>query len=79
MADYWTDYPLSEFGDSPHREAPVRQVELVAYDGNKYVQCLFAGLPVTIKAGYIYASAGRAGTATPISRDDLASLPRPTP
>lgn len=59
----WTDYPLEELGDTPGVEAPIRRVELLSYDQNKYmrVRVLEHDLAVEIKAGYVYAQKGRDG------------------
>lgn len=35
LATLWTDYPFIELGDVSGREAPIRSVEFLRYDGNK--------------------------------------------
>lgn len=58
----WTDYPFTELGDEPGQEAPVREITLLSYDGDKYVRVrLPDGQGSEIKAGYCYKSAGRYG------------------
>lgn len=59
----WTDYPFVELGDIPNIIAPIREVEIVLYDGNKYVDIIVEGMKTSIKAGYIYTQPGRVGTA----------------
>lgn len=56
----WTDYPFIELGDEPGKEAPVRRIELISYDGDKYVRVrLPDGQESEIKAGYCYKQEGR--------------------
>lgn len=55
----WTDYPITQLGDRPHAEAPVREVEIISYDRNKYCQVLVGGVIDSIKRGYIYRKPGR--------------------
>ena len=57
----WTDHPIIALGDKPGEEAPVRQVRLLEYDGNKYCRILVDGVEVEIKAGYLYIKPGRLG------------------
>ena len=58
---YYTDYPFVSLGDEPYRIAPVREIEIIEYDGNKYVKILVGGIEEKVKAGYIYEEAGRYG------------------
>jgi hypothetical protein len=52
----WTDYPIAELGDIDGQQSPVREIELLAYDGNKYarVRLINEGIITTFKSGYIY-------------------------
>lgn len=65
---YYTDYPIIKFGDKPGRLAPMREIEILSYDGNKY--CTVKVIPSifeknkkpvkeTIKSGYIYKNINR--------------------
>jgi hypothetical protein len=40
----WTDYPFIDLGDEPGKEAPIRRVRVMDYDGDKYVTVGFIGL-----------------------------------
>lgn len=51
---YYTDYSFVELGDTPNQEAPIREVSIVKYDGNKYCDILVEGRSFNIKMGYIY-------------------------
>lgn len=55
---YWTDYPFKELGDTPHKEAPIREVILLSYDGDKYCKVLVKDNRMVhdfeIKIGYVY-------------------------
>jgi hypothetical protein len=59
---YYTDYPLY-FCDG--NTAPIREVELLGWDGNKY--CVIRdpanGSCHSIKLGYVYTEPGRCGEA----------------
>ena len=56
---FWTDYPIEELGDTPGMLAPIRQVTLLSYDGDKYVKVEVAGIKTEFKSGYLYTEAGR--------------------
>ena len=32
----WTDYPFIQLGDLENKKAPIREIEVVSYDGDKY-------------------------------------------
>lgn len=73
----WTDYPITELGDTPHVEAPVREIEVLAYDGDKYCRVLVCGIEKSIKAGYLYQEPGRCSEKPypkPVSRAQLQTL-----
>jgi hypothetical protein len=58
---YFTDYPILVLGDAPGKYAQLREVELIAYDGDKYVICQVTGnngsARAMLKSGYIFARA----------------------
>lgn len=78
---YWTDYPFTQLGDVAHTEAPIREVQALSYDGDKYVRIrLPDGSTDEIKSGYLYTAEGRIGTVPRISRQALQALkPSPEP
>lgn len=57
----WTDYPFLALGDKSGEKAPVRQVEVLSYDEDKYctvrVPCL--SQLQDVKLGYLYKKEGR--------------------
>ena len=57
----FTDYPFTELGDEPGIEAPIRECELIAYDGNKYCMIKIHDRILEVKAGYLYNKSGRCG------------------
>lgn len=59
----WTDYPFEELGDAPGKPAPIRHVNVISYDQNKYVTVSFenSGDFLSVKAGYLYSKPGRYG------------------
>ena len=78
----WTDYPIVSLGDRPHSEAPVREVEVLSYDGDKYCRVMVEGVEESIKAGYIYQLPGRCNNQPPpipLTREQLLHLVKPTP
>jgi hypothetical protein len=63
MIDAFTDYPFTELGDVAFKKAPIRQVKILTYDGDKYCDVLvlfkdedgdLCGHLDSVKAGYIY-------------------------
>jgi hypothetical protein len=63
----WTDYPFESLGDAPGKDAPVRHVRVVSFDGNKYAKVAFGEHVEFIKTGYLYSKRGRYGTVKQIS------------
>lgn len=59
----WTDYPFTELGDIAHQQAPIREVRVISYDGNKYCRIVVGGLESEVKLGYLYKKPGRCGEA----------------
>ena len=70
----WTDYPFTHLQDEDGKEAPVREIEVLSYDGDKYCKVLVCGHEDEIKAGYIYQREGRYGEVAQISREQLKKL-----
>lgn len=64
---YYTDYPITEFGDEEGKKAPLRECSIRKYDGSKYCECVVYdnardGMWSTwkeIKSGYIYTGKNR--------------------
>ncbi len=54
IAKYYTDYPFTELGDTPGCSAPIREVKILSYDGDKYCIVEINGHELTVKAGYIF-------------------------
>ncbi len=50
----YTDYPFVELGDTPRKHAPIRRVEIVGYDGNKYATVRIGDKTLSVKAGYLH-------------------------
>jgi len=59
----YTDYPIIELGDIPNVEAPIREVEVISYDGVKRCKVVVENITKSIKAGYLYQNPGRSGKA----------------
>jgi len=74
----WTDYPFTWLGDTAGEEAPVREIEVISFDNNKYCRIRVVGYPNEqdeIKAGYIYQRAGRYGEVPCITEKQIRALP----
>lgn len=65
----WTDYPISEIGDIPYKEAPIRRIRVISFDNDKYAKVEILGYAVTveIKRCYLYSKRGRCDTVKCIS------------
>ena len=77
----WTDYPIVSLGDRPHSDAPVREVEVLSYDGDKYCRVRVGGVEESIKSGYLYQLPGRCNNQTPpvqLTREQLRQMEAPT-
>jgi hypothetical protein len=69
----WTDYPFTELGDEPYKPAPIRRVNVIRYDGDKYATVSFKdhGDHLSVKAGYLYSQPGRCGRVRTMNRRKL--------
>lgn len=74
----WTDYPFKELGDIAYQPAPIRRVQVLSYDGNKYATVALRGTEVvtTVKGFYLYREAGRLGYVKPLNRRKLERMVR---
>ncbi len=71
----FTDYPFPFLGDTVGEEAPIREVEIVSWYGNKYVDIKVGGILADVKAGYLYQAPGRLGE-VPVVDTDLIPVPK---
>jgi hypothetical protein len=76
----YTDYPITVFKDKPGEIAPIREVTILSYDGDKYCKVRITdnigSIFTEIKSGYLYLEPGRVDTTPSISRELLNNLPR---
>ncbi len=70
----WTDYPFRVLGDEPYKKAPIREIDVISYDGDKYCKIVVSGVDEEIKAGYIYTKPGRCGEVPSISFEESDKL-----
>lgn len=70
----WTDYPFIWLGDTAGKKAPIREIEVLSYDNDKYCRIKVCGEEDEIKAGYIYQHKGRHGEVPPITHNQLKML-----
>lgn len=70
----WTDYPFEHLGDQAGKRAPVRDVEVLSYDGNKYCKITVSGVFEEVKAGYLYQAAGRLNEVPALTKAQLETL-----
>ncbi len=69
----YTDYPFAELGDVEGKEAPIRKVMPISFDGDKCVKILVEGIYSEIKAGYIYTKFGRCGEVPTFNPETIAT------
>lgn len=52
----YTDYPIVELGDIPNQCAPIREVKILNFDGDKYctILVLEGNIITEVKGGYLY-------------------------
>lgn len=50
----YTDYPILELGDISGEDAPIREVKILCYDGDKRCKVIVQGVQEEIKTGYLY-------------------------
>lgn len=70
----YTDYPFESLGDAPSERAPIREIKVISYDGNKYCSILVEGKMENIKGGYIYKRRGYCGDIPSLSKKLLRQL-----
>jgi hypothetical protein len=70
----WTDYPITELGDTSGEIAPIRSVSVVGWDGDKYATVIVEGIRTEIKRGYLYAAPGRCGEVNSIDLERVRGL-----
>lgn len=70
----YTDYPITELGDIPRHEAPIRECMVISYDENKYCIIEVDGIQLEIKRCYIYTKNGRCGDVPCIGHRKLINL-----
>lgn len=78
----YTDYPFISLGDVGGQTAPIREVTVICFDGERYCRVWVEGIVDEVKAGYLYTTRCRfddveAGTAFNVSLDELKKLPGP--
>lgn len=75
----YTDYPLAIlFGDKPRVEAPIREVKLLDFDGDKYCTVEVEGMQADIKFGYIYFESKRNGATPSITIEEINAILNPS-
>lgn len=57
----YTDFPFEILGDSIGKDAPVREVNIIKFDGSEYVEILVEGVREKIRHTYLYTMPGRLG------------------
>jgi hypothetical protein len=73
----WTDYPIAGLGDPPGVIAPIRLVNVLTWDRDRYCVIECAGEHEVVKRCYLYKQRGRVGNARPVSTSQLRKLPNP--
>lgn len=66
----WTDYPILAIGDLPGVEAPIRECDILSYDGDKYCRVRVGTCEAEVKRGYLYTMPGRVGQVPSVTHAD---------
>ncbi len=69
----YTDYPMFHLDDKSGELAPIREVEVISYDGDKYcvVRVKEDGSIFNLKSGYLYNEPVRLGEGTQFNRHSV--------
>lgn len=67
---YWTDYPITELGDIPHKIAPVRECKVIRWLGARWLIAEAEGVQFKTKKFYVYTQKGRAGEVPFVERPE---------
>lgn len=67
----YTDYPFEELGDEAYKEAPIRLVEVISYDNNKYCKIKINDRVLEVKRGYLYRTSNRCGEVDCLTEKEL--------
>lgn len=70
----YTDMPIIGLGDTGGQEAPIREVQVISYDGGLYCTIEVEGLTEEVKRGYVYLTKGRCGDVPCVSEKELEQL-----
>lgn len=57
----YTDYPFEFLGDIAGEEAPIREIEVLFYDGDKRLTVVVEGVTTQVKRGYVYKTPSTCG------------------
>ncbi len=66
----YTDEPIVELGDKVGYEAPIREVQVLSFDGNKYFTVQVNGVTIKLKVGRVYRNEARYGHGQSVSSDE---------
>lgn len=72
----YTDYPFTALGDEPYKSAPVREIEVLSYDGDKYCVVLVEGIEQEVKSCYVYKNKARCYNGKLFTTHQLSKLPK---
>ncbi len=72
----YTDFPINRLGDKAVKIAPIREVEVISYDGYRYVTVKVEDITLEIKSGHLYTEPGRCGEVPRITQEFLTRLPK---
>ena len=72
----YTDYPITELGDTPYQEAPVRECIVRGWDEDKYLSITVENCEdiIEVKKCYVYKEKGRIGEVDSLDNNDIIEI-----
>jgi hypothetical protein len=71
----FTDFPfVIQLNDLKHQEAPIREVKVLSYDGDKYCTIEIEGQEADVKLGHLYFEEKRFGKTDSITPEQIVDL-----
>jgi hypothetical protein len=67
----YTDFPIVELGDNEFSKAPIRECEVLSYDGNIMLQIKIEGVLKEVKRSFVYKIEGRFTEVESITDDEV--------
>lgn len=70
----YTDYPIIELGDHESFKAPLRECEVIAYDGDMLLYIKVENILKNVKRSFVYTTEGRFTEVESITDEEIINL-----